>query len=119
NIETRHVVRGVSGPALAADVVVEAAIAVGENVEPGQLLVAQITSQRIFILLAKAAAHHRFKKVARAEIFGVPARPRQRTGDRRRQRDVFGGPIHCSPSPASAVLLASDWAFNLASRFVR
>ena len=93
-VEPAHVVRRIGGPTLAADVVVEAAVAVGDDVEAGQLLVAQVAGQRVLVLLAKAAAHHRFEKMTRAEILGVPARPRQRAGDRRRQCDVLGAPIH-------------------------
>ncbi len=51
---------------MAADVVVEAAVAVGDNVEAGELLIAQVTRQRIFILLAEAAADHRLQKMAGA-----------------------------------------------------
>jgi hypothetical protein len=54
-----HVMRRVAGPALPADVVVEAAVTVGADVEPGKLLVAQITGYRIDILLAVSAADHR------------------------------------------------------------
>src|SRR5262249_38011594 len=118
DVETAHVVRWICGPTLAADVVVETAIAIGENVEPGKLLVAQITGQRVFILLAKPAVHHCFKKMARAEIFRVPARSRQRTGNCRRQLDVFGGPIHCPPSPTSRGAISAV-GFNLASRLER
>src|SRR5690349_20530288 len=95
DIETAHMVWRIGGPALAADIVVEAAIAVGENVEPSEFLVAQIAGERVFILLAKAAADHGFEKVAGAEIFGVPARPRQRASDSGRQFNVFGRSIHC------------------------
>ena len=41
-VEAGHVVERIAGPALAADVVVEPAVAVGEDVEAGELLVAQI-----------------------------------------------------------------------------
>ena len=67
-VEPAHVVRRIGGPALAANVVVEAAVAVGDDVEAGKLLVAQIAGQRIFILLAEAAADHRLQKMTGAEI---------------------------------------------------
>ena len=89
-----HVVRRIAGPALPADVVVEPAVTVSHDVEPGKLLVAQIAGQRVDVLLAVAAADHRIEEHAGAEILRVPARPRQRTGDRRRQHDVLGAPIH-------------------------
>jgi hypothetical protein len=98
NVEARHVVRRIGGPALAADIVIEAAITIGENIEAAEFLIAQIAGQRVFILLAETAADHCLKKMTRTEIFGVPARPRQRAGDRCRQLDVLGGPIHvCLP----------------------
>jgi hypothetical protein len=93
------VVRRIRRPALAADVVVESGIAVGDDIEAGQFLIAQIAGHRIFILLAEAAADHRLEKMTGAEIFRVPARPRQRAGDRRRQFNVFGAPIHLNASP--------------------
>ena len=96
-VEAAHVVRRIAGPALAADVVVEAAVAVGDDVEAGELLVADEAGQRVLVLLAEAPRHHRLEEMPGAEIFGVPARPRQRAGDRRRQNDVLGGAIHGSP----------------------
>ncbi len=56
DVEAAHVVRRIGGPALAADVVVEAAIAVGDDIEAGEFLIAQIAGQRVFVLLAEAAA---------------------------------------------------------------
>ena len=97
-VEAAHVVGRIAGPALAADVVVEAAVAVGDDVEAGELLVAQIAGQRVLVLLAEAPRHHRLEEMPRAEIFGVPARPRQRAGDGGRQNDVLGGAIHESSS---------------------
>ena len=93
-VEAAHVVRRIAGPALAADVVVEAAVAVGDDVEAGELLVADEAGQRVLVLLAEAPRHHRLEEMPGAEIFGVPARPRQRAGDRRRQNDVLGGAVH-------------------------
>ena len=97
--EAGHVVRRVGGPALAADIVVEAAVAVGQDVEAGELLVAQIAGQRVLVLLAEAARHHGLEEMAVAEVFRVPARPRQRAGDRGRQHDVFGGAKHSRRLP--------------------
>jgi len=62
---------------LAADVVVESAVAVGDDVEASEFLIAQIAGQRVLVLLAEAAGHHRLEKMPCAEILGVPARPRQ------------------------------------------
>ena len=63
-----HVVRRIAGPALPADVVVEPAVTVSYDVEPGKLLVAQIAGQRVDVLLAVAAADHRIEEHAGAEI---------------------------------------------------
>src|SRR5664279_6408698 len=106
DIEAGHVVGRIGGPALAADVVIEPAVAVGDDVETGEFLVAQIASQRIFVLLAKAPRHHRLEEMPRAEIFRVPARPWQRAGDGGRQNDVLGGAVHCNSSPKCQ---ASRW----------
>ncbi len=103
DVEAAHVVRRIGGPALAADVVVEMSVAVGDDIEAGNFLIAQIAGHRVFILLAEAAADHCFEKMARAEIFRVPARPRQRAGDRRRQFDVFCRPKHCERLPEDTV----------------
>ncbi len=59
--EPAHVVRRISGPALAANVVVEPAVAVGHDVEAGKLLIAQIAGERVLVLLAEAAADHGFE----------------------------------------------------------
>ena len=65
-----HVMRRIAGPALPADVLVEPAIAVGHDVQPGDFLLAQIHRQRIHILLAEAADHHRVQK--RFQTAGSP-----------------------------------------------
>jgi hypothetical protein len=95
---------------LAADVVIEMGVAVGHDVETGELLVADEAGQRILVLLAVAPRHHRFEEMPGAEIFGVPARPRQRAGDRRRQNDVLGGAEH------EALPMLSFSAFSIAGR---
>src|SRR5689334_1367109 len=103
HVQPTHVVCRVAGPALAANVVIKSAIAVGDDVETGEFLVTQIAGQRVLVLLAEAAADHGFEKMPGAEIFRVPARPRQRTGDRRRQHNVFSGTKHLIP-PSTAQL---------------
>ncbi len=84
-LEAVHVMRRITRPALAAHVLIEAAVAVRHDVEPRRLLLAQIHRQRIHILLAEAADHHRVQKRFEAEIFGIPARTRQRSGHGGRQ----------------------------------
>src|SRR5437016_4684506 len=92
--EARHVVWRIGGPALPADVVVKMGVAVGNDIKAGQFLIADETRYGVFVLLAEAAAHHRFEEMPGAEVFRVPAGTRQRTRDGRRQNDVFGGAIH-------------------------
>src|SRR6266851_2414062 len=81
-------------PPRPADVGVEAAVAIGHDVEPGQFLVADVAGERVLILLAEAPRDHRLEEMPGAEIFRVPARARQRAGDGGRQHDVFGGAKH-------------------------
>jgi hypothetical protein len=80
-IEARHVVRGIAGPALAAHVLIEAAVAVGHHVEAGHFLFAQVHRQRVDVLLAEPARDHGVQERPVAEIFGVPAGTRQGTND--------------------------------------
>src|SRR5579883_2266388 len=98
-VESAHVIGRVRGPALTANIVIEAAIAVGADIEPRQLLIAQIAGQCVLVLLAEAAADHGFEEMTRAKIFRVPARPRQRAGDGGWQHDVFGCPVHSERPP--------------------
>ena len=84
-LEAIHVHRRVARPALPADVVVEAAVAVGEDVEPGELLVADVDGERVLILLAEPDVDHRVEERASAEILRVPGRSRERPDDRGRE----------------------------------
>jgi hypothetical protein len=93
-VEAAHVARRIVRPTLAADVGIEMGITVGDDVEPGELLFVQIDRNRIDILFAELVVDHRVEKTSRAEILRVPARPRQRAGNRGRQHDVFGGAKH-------------------------
>ena len=93
-VEAAHVARRVIGPALAADVGIEMRVAVGDDVEAGQFLLVQIDRDGVDILLAEMVVHHGVEEGAAGEVFGVPARPRQRAGDGGRQHDVFGGAVH-------------------------
>ena len=82
-VEPAHVVRRIARPALPTHVLVEPAVPVGHDVQPGDFLLAQIHRQRIHILLAEAADHHRVQKRFQLQILGIPARTRQRARDRR------------------------------------
>ena len=85
-VETGHVPQRIALPAHAPDFLVEVRIAVGADVEAGDLLRAQMHRDRVFVLLAVAGIDHGFEKAPGAEHGGVPGRPRQRTDDGRRQR---------------------------------
>ena len=82
---------------MAADVGVEAAIAVSDDVESRDFLVAQICRDRIQILLAVVAVHHRLTEAAPAEIFRVPQRPGQRADDGGREYDSRRCAVHIPP----------------------
>ena len=70
-LEAAHVVRRVAGPALAADVLVEAAVAVGDDVQPGHFLLAQVDRQRVHVLLAEPRRDHRVqeRRVPRFSVY--------------------------------------------------
>ena len=70
-VESAHVARRIAGPALAADVVVEAAVAVGEDVEAGDLLLAQVDRERVDVLLAVARIDHRVQERCAMPRFSV------------------------------------------------
>src|SRR5215468_11695166 len=81
-------------------------VAVGDDIEARHLLFVQVDRDRIDILFAELVVHHRVKKAARTKILGVPAWPRQRAGDRGRQRDIFGGAKHDRHLPVALLSLA-------------
>ena len=72
--EAFHVMGRIAGPALAADVLVEPAVAVGDDIETRDLLLAQINGERVDVLFPEAAGDHRIEKRLDAEVFGVPTR---------------------------------------------
>ncbi len=61
--EPGHMGQGIALPAHAADLLVEMRVAIGDDIEPGGLLRAQIDRDRILVLLAPAQIHHRFEKL--------------------------------------------------------
>src|ERR1051325_1111637 len=95
-VEAAHVARRIVGPALAADVAIEMRIAVGDDVEAGDLLLVQIHRDPVGVLLAELVVDERLDEAVRADVLGVPARARQRPGDGGRQLDVLGGTQHSS-----------------------
>ena len=61
-IEAGHVMRWIARPALAAHILIEPAIAVGDDVEAGDFLFAQIDRQRVDVLLPEPADDHRIQE---------------------------------------------------------
>src|SRR5262245_12095966 len=86
--------RRIVGPALTAYVGIEMCVAVCDEIEPCHFMLVQIDRHCIDILLAKLVVHHRFKKASGAEVLGIPTRSRQRSGNCRRQHDIFGSAKH-------------------------
>ena len=83
-------------PGLAADREVEAAVAVGDDVEPGRLLRVDHRGDRVDVLLAEQrVAHHRLER-ATLQAGVVPQGARIRPGDRGRHHHVAGGGQHSS-----------------------
>src|SRR5579885_2852495 len=76
--QPRHVGERIALPRKPADLLVVMRIAVGADVEPGDLLRAQMGRDRVLVLLAPAGVDHRLEKAAIAEHRGVPGRARQR-----------------------------------------
>ena len=79
--EAVHVVRRIAGPALTADILIEPAIAIGADVKTGHFLFPQVNREGIHILLAESGDDHGVQEGFGSQIFGVPARARQRTRD--------------------------------------
>ena len=80
-LKARHVARWITCPGLSADVLIEPAVTVGHNVEACDFLIPQIDAKRIRVLLAEFVVGHGVDKRPRAQIFCVPAWPRQRADD--------------------------------------
>ena len=68
-IVAAHVMGQITRPALPADIIVETTIAVGDDIEPGGLLIAQISANRVHILLAEIGGGHRLEETARRRGF--------------------------------------------------
>jgi len=79
--EAGHMSRWITGPGLAADILIEAAITVGHNVEPRDFLIPQIDTKCIRVLFSEFVVGHGVNKRSCAQVLGVPTWPRQRTDD--------------------------------------
>ena len=75
-------------------VVVAVQVAVGDDVEPGALLVGDHGRQRIAELLAITRVHHAGVEGTAPHAHVEPARPRPRSGDGGREDKVFGNGQH-------------------------
>ena len=88
-LETGPALQRIMVPAAAAKILVAMKVTVGEDVEPGALLVADDDRQRILKLFPEPDVQH-----ARIERFGPhadvePPRPRPRARDGRRQHEIL------------------------------
>ena len=96
--EPVHVEGRVARPAAPADLIVVMGVAVGQDVEPGGLLVFYVDPDRIGVLLAEPCIDHGLQERALAQSFGEPIGPRQGADKRRWHDDVGGRAIHeCLP----------------------
>ena len=76
-------------PLAPGNVVIEACVAIDQNIDPGTHLVGDQHSNEISILLAEATAGHSDRERPSAERLRIRARPGQTTGCRRNKRPVF------------------------------
>src|SRR6185295_16934709 len=83
--KTGHVVRRIAGPALAADVLIEPAIAVGDDVEAGNFLLGQVYRKRIDVLFAESRGDHGIEEGPDSQILRIPTRTGQGSDHGRRQ----------------------------------
>ena len=81
-------------PRAAGEVLVEVVVAVGQDVEPGALLVGDHGRVRVEELLAEADVEQRGVERPAPQAAVVPARPRPRAGDGRGEHQVLGGREH-------------------------
>src|SRR5215470_13675364 len=95
--ETAEALDGVEEPGLAADGQVEAAVAVGHDVEPRGLLGIDDRSHGVLILLAEHRVAQRRLERAAGEVLVVPERARIRAGD-------GGGQLHVARDSQHALL---------------
>ena len=84
----------VAHPGAAGDVVVEPGVAVHHDVDAGAVLRRHVAGETIEMLFAVGEAGEALRERNAAQIFGVPARPRQCAGGGGEQRLVLGGGEH-------------------------
>src|SRR5262249_14146150 len=96
--EAVHVLEGIRDPGATADVTIEAAVAVDQDVEAGAGLVVQEAGERVEILLPEGDAIHNLAERTPLQPLCVPQWTWQRAGDRRGQLPVASGGEHRSPS---------------------
>jgi hypothetical protein len=116
-----HPLDRIEKPRLAADREIEAAVAVGHDVEPGGFLRVDDRGDGIEILLAEQRIAEHLLERAALEAGVVPERARIRPGDRGRQDHVACGGQHRfsrSLGPSCARLLRPPCARLILSRLV-
>ena len=93
-LEPRPALQRVVVPRAAGEVLVQVVVAVGEDVEARALLVGDHGGVRVEELLAEADVEQRRVEGPAPQAAVVPARPRPRSGDGRREHQVLGGGEH-------------------------
>ena len=101
-LEARPALERVVMPRAAGVVLVELVVAVGQDVEPGPLLFGQHDRVSVQELLAEADVEQRRVERPAPQADVVPARPRPRSGNGRREYQVLGRSQHPPASRSDA-----------------
>ena len=91
----------VAHPGASGDVVVEPGVAVHHDVDAGAMLRRHVAGQTVEMLFAVGEAGEALRERNAAQVFGVPARPRQRAGGGGEKRLVLCGGEHPNFLPVS------------------
>src|SRR4029453_4298309 len=106
SFEARPALQRIVMPAAAGEVFIAVEIAVRQDVEAGALFIADDDGEGVLEFFAEADVHHAGVERTRPHAHVEPARPRPRTGHRRRKHQVF---CHCVrhtrsiPNPSSGI----------------
>src|SRR5262249_36499847 len=93
-VKACHVTWRITRPRLTADILIESTVTIGQDVQAGNFLIAQINGQGVRVLLAEFVTPHRFHERSGSEILRVPARTRKRADHSCRQDLSFGCYYH-------------------------
>src|SRR5262249_6725675 len=94
--EAREPSRQILNPAHASDVAGESRRAVSDDVEAGALVISDERPDGVDVLFAETCVGDGVAERALSDLLGVPRWPRQRSRDRRRQREGVGRLGHVS-----------------------